>query len=283
MITNCYEISMSPYTLAAKHAVPGYTKMTVNELADGYCAATDNGDEFLRDGYMSALVLRFWSKISKVAMENASLGIEYSDGYDWITGSIMQACDPSNRKWQTNPKINASQVINQILATRYVAAAFYESNLQKNQGRLDQCSLDEVMDSESETTVGDLIEDESASVNPSGGQQVVQALIDNNKLVEAIIIDNVLTKDVFKPEKTTVVTNGVKYSRVNNSFWSFKMVQELNELDEEYIKEFMATYAVPKKMFMAAFEDLKKASNNKKYKLVSATREYLRNNAESYL
>ena len=40
-----------------------YQKLTVEELADGYCDAKDAGIEEIKNYYLSALILRFWNKI----------------------------------------------------------------------------------------------------------------------------------------------------------------------------------------------------------------------------
>lgn len=260
-------------------AIGEYEKISINELANKYCEATDSHNEYQRNVYFSALVLRFWYKINKLYTENLSLGIDREDCFGWVTGAIMMACEPDKRVWQKDPKLNAQQVINQTLATRFVAAAYYESNLQKNQGKHMMASLDDPIDSEDgKITLGDTVPDERYMPDTEGNQAVfiIQDYINKNKIVEAIILDNVANKDVFKHEKHIVKGfdaegNKTRYTQGSSTFWPFKLVKELGTLDDAYIKYFLQTYSVSKAAFDAAFAVIKKANNQKKYKMVDAT------------
>jgi hypothetical protein len=259
-----------------------YNAISINDLADGYCAATDIGDEELRNQYFSALLLRFWYKIPKLCMENQSLGIDQTDVFSWVTGAIIMACDKDARAWQTNPKLNAQQVINQVLATRFVAAAYYDSNLLKNQGRHLECSLDDPLGDEEGSTLGDIIaDDKSATPGDDGVWAIIQDYLNKNKVIEAIILDNVAFKDVFKHEKKIVKSvdhegNPTKHTEYYTAFWPFKLVKELGALDEQYVTYFLNTYSVSRKAFETAFAVLAKANNQKKYKMVDATMTDLR-------
>lgn len=260
---------------SAKH-IDGYSKLSVNELAEGYCDATDSGDEDMRDAYFSGLVLRFWYKINKICSENSSLNLSHSDVFDWITNAILMACDKDARAWRTNPNLNAQQVINQVLSTRFVAAAYYDSNLQKNQGKLNTCSLDDYLTDEDDgTTLGDTIADSSNPYADTDVVAVIQDFINKNKIVEAIIFDNIAFKDCYKHEQKIVKTTNtageaVKYTQHSSNFWPFKLVKELNALDVDYLNYFVSTYSVSKPILNAGFTAITHANNQKKYKMISA-------------
>ena len=254
-----------------------YEKISIDELANKYCEATDEGKEYERNVYFCALVLRFWYKIHKLYVDNITLNLTHTDYFDWVTGAIMMACEKGARTWQTNPKLNAQQVINQVLATRFVAAAYYESNLQKNQGRHLECSLDTPLSADDDATLGDIIPDEATPDSSyDNAASWIQDYIDKNKIVEAIILDTIAHKDVYKHSKKVIKEvdadgNPYKYTQHSSAFWPFKLVKELTALDESYIEYFLSTYSVSRKAFEAAFAALAKANNQKKYKMVDAT------------
>jgi NADH:ubiquinone oxidoreductase subunit len=262
---------------SAKMLGTPYEKVSIDELANKYCEATDNQDDYTRDIYFSALILRFWFKISKMYAENRTLQLSYTDYFDWLTGAIIQACAPDARAWQKDSKLSAQQVINQILATRFVAQAYYESNLLKNKGKLSTCSLDEELDDESGLTIGDRVADDEGYAAPEDTDDKVRCLIQDfiyeNKLLEAIIFDNIAYKDCYKHEKKVIRTTNldgekVSYTRHMSTFWPYKLVKELRELDAEYATYFMNEYHVSTKAFEAAFNTLQKANSQKKYKIV---------------
>jgi hypothetical protein len=266
---------LKSFKLCAKQ-IDNYEKLTVNELADGYCDATDNGQEDLRDAYYSALVLRFWYKINKLYSENLTLNLDKTDYFDWISNAILMACDKDARAWRTNKSLNAQQVINQVLSTRFVAAAYYDSNLQKNQGKLNTISLDDYVGDEGDgITVGDMVADDTNPHAEDEAISVIQNFIDANKIVEAIIFDNIAFKDCYKHEQKVIreknsAGENIKYTKHISSFWPFKLVKELNTLDIEYGRYFISTYSVSPTIFKAGIEAIQKANNQKKYKMIGA-------------
>ena len=278
------EDALKSFKLCAKQ-IDNYEKLTVNELADGYCDATDNGQEDLRDAYYSALVLRFWYKINKLYSENLTLNLDKTDYFDWISNAILMACDKDARAWRTNKSLNAQQVINQVLSTRFVAAAYYDSNLQKNQGKLNTMSLDDYVGDEGDgITVGDMVADDTNPHAEDEAISVIQNFIDANKIVEAIIFDNIAFKDCYKHEQKVIreknsAGENIKYTKHISSFWPFKLVKELNTLDIEYGRYFISTYSVSPTIFKAGIEAIQKANNQKKYKMIGAALKEL----ESYV
>lgn len=264
---------------ACAKAIEDYEKISIDELADKYCEYTDT-ESPERDAYFCALVLRFWYKIYKLYSENVTLNLSYTEYYDWIVGAILMATAPDARAWQKDSKLSAQQVINQILATRFVAAAYYESNLQKNLGKHMTVSLDATMagsDDDKDRALIETIPDES--VDTSASQEavaaVIQHYINNNKIIEAIIFDTIAYKDTYKHEKKVIKTtdsegNPTKYTRHTSEFWPFKVVKELCALSDNYEKYFLSTYSASQKSFEAAFNAIKKANNQKKYKMLDA-------------
>ena len=256
--------------------------LTITELADRYCEAIDGNKSDLANEYFSALVLRFWCKIQKAYTKNkAALRVSKEDCYDWVISSIMMACDKSARIWQKNSNINAQQAINQVFSTRFEKMAYYESNLLKNKGAHVTCSLDEPIgnqDDDKGHTIGDFIADEANEIEKEGDVTgFIQSLLDKDKVVEAIIFDNIADpdKDVFKYKKKTIKTTNadgekVKYIKHTSEFWEFKLIKELNELDGNYKNYFLAKYKVSTGAVNAALDVLARANNQKKYRMLRA-------------
>lgn len=252
----------------------------ITQLANKLCVAMDAQDSDSINIYSSALLLKFWDYVFKIYNKTKTAGKTYEDAIDILWSCIHTACEKKYRAWQTNPALNAQQCISQTIATRGIAAVMYESNLKKNEGFINVTSLDAELDSESGLTLGDTIEDESAAVDNGTARDIIQACIQDNHIVEAIIMDTMATKDVFKHEshikKQIDAETGeeYRYTQSSSTFWPYKLVQELNDLGEEYVKYFLSTYDIPADKFKLAFESLSKANNQKKYKFISRTQEY---------
>lgn len=256
--------------------------LTITELADRYCEAIDGNKSDLANEYFSALVLRFWGKIQKAYAKNkAALRVSKEDCYDWVISSIMMACDKGARIWQKNSNINAQQAINQVFSTRFEKMAYYESNLLKNKGAHVTCSLDEPIgnqDDDKGHTIGDFIADEANEIEKEGDVTgFIQSLLDKDKVVEAIIFDNIADpdKDVFKYKKKTIKTTNaagekIKYTKRTSEFWEFKLMKELNELDGNYKNYFLAKYKVSTGAVNAALDVIARANNQKKYRMLRA-------------
>lgn len=254
-----------------------YETYDIDFLADEYIKAKYNHDERNMNVYMSALLLRFWNKNDPMYQKVKSCGYDRDDVFNKIYECIEVACE--YHAWQDPEKhTNAQACINQVLAGRGVPAMVYEANLQKNTRAA--VSTDQVLDDESGTTVGDMIADDKVIVDDPAADYV-QCLIKKNKIIEAIIADTIAYNDVFKHEKKTIKEekeNGEKYVYTDHSskFWPFKLVQELNSINERYVKYFAGKYIINMDKLTAAVEALNKANNQKKYKMIDSTLKTLR-------
>jgi hypothetical protein len=90
-------------------------KDTIRKMLDGYCKAMDEGDEHLKNLYISGLVLRHWDKVKKLAESCPNIGIQGEEFVDWVVEAIEYAC--KYRKWQKDESVNAQQCINQCIET----------------------------------------------------------------------------------------------------------------------------------------------------------------------
>lgn len=253
-----------------------YEEYSINELADGYCEALDSNNLMNQNIYISALVLRFWYVIGKMYEKCQNFGYEREDMLGKLYECIEAACH--YRAWQDPAKnTNAQACINQVIAGRGVPALIYEANLLKNTKL--NTTLDNPLDETGETTMGDTIADDNSSVF-DGAKDLIQTLVKNNRIVEAIIADNIAYNDVFKHEKKTIKETEedesgeshviYRYTDHTSEFWPFKLVQTLNTLDDKYVNYFTNTYHIDADKFKPAYESITKATNSKKYKFIDA-------------
>lgn len=260
-----------------------YQTVDVGVMADAYCRACDAGDDMEKNKYISGLMLRFWYTIKKMQEKSPGLNLDLDDFADWLYEAIEYAC--KYRKWQdpTN-KVNAQQAINQCIETIRLQH-YYEMNLDKHKVNYQQdlVRLDApAAENNSRLTVGDILEDTNDSNEVKQSQdtdvaeQIVQEQLDNNKVIEAIILDTIAFNDVYKDEKQVVEAfddegNPYKYTKHSLSFWPFKCIQLLSSLPDDYVKYFAKRYEVDQTALDMAVKTIKKSSNQKLYRFLDKT------------
>jgi hypothetical protein len=220
-------------------------KETIRKMLDGFCKAMDEGDEQLKNLYISGLILRHWDKVKKLADSCPNIGIHGEEFVDWVYEAIMLACE--YRKWQKDVSVNAQQCINQCIETIRVRK-YYEFNLDKHKANYNTVSLETPVGDEGDNgvqrTLEDTMYDEYAEEEGrmtdgnSAAKQLIQSFINKKKLVEAIILDIIAfgdTQKVTKKVKKGFDENGesYKYTSYTHEFWKFKAIQILSNLPED--------------------------------------------------
>ena len=261
-------------------------KDTIRTMLDGYCKAMDDGDEHLKNLYISGLLLRHWDKVKKLALTCPNVDLQGEEFVEWVYEAIMYAC--KYRKWQKDERVNAQQCINQCIET-IRKQHYYNYNLDKNKANYNAASFNTPIGDESDNgtqkTLLDTIADENAERearmmgSATTARQIIQTIINKNKIVEAIIMDVIAfgdTEKVTKQVKQGIDENGaeIKYTTYTHEFWKFKAVQLLSNLSDDYQKYFSDNYLVNTSALDAALTVLKKANNQKIYKEITQTLNY---------
>ena len=259
-------------TFMARKLVKPYEDYSIDELADAYCDAVDGDNEVLKDIYISALVLRFWHKIDKMYKSNTVAPcLEHEDFFWWLYEAIEYAC--KYRGWRdTEKKLNAQQCINKCIETIKLQK-YYNLRLDKNKTVNFTVSMDAPIGGESDDaakTVGDMLEAEESWDDHSADDvmMLVQSYINRDKIVEAILIDNIAFNDVQRYFKETVKTETGKYTEVSSEFWPFRLVQIINGLSEEYKCDFLHKYRISEEKLDAVLGYIAKSNNQRLYKLL---------------
>lgn len=261
-------------------------KETIRKMLDGFCQAMDDGDEHLKNLYISGLILRHWDKVKKLADSCPGIDLKGEEFVDWVYEAIMLACE--YRKWQKDESVNAQQCINQCIETIRVRK-YYEFNLDKHKANYNTVSLETPVGDEGDNgvqrTLGDTLCDENAEAETNmtegnvAARHLIQSFINKQKLVEAIILDIIAfgdTQKVTKVIKKGIDENGesYKYTTYKHEFWKFRAIQLLSNLPEDYAQYFAENYMVNPNALIAALDLLKRANNQKLYRELDKSLQY---------
>lgn len=264
-------------TMLARKLVKPYEQYSIDELADAYCDAVDNKNEALKNIYISALILRFWYTIDKMYKANTvAPSLEYEDFFWWLYEAIEYAC--KYRGWQDPEKnLNAQQCINRCIDTIKLQK-YYDLRLDKRKAVNHSCGLDDPIkvngSSDATKTIGDVLEAD-VDLNDCYAEDdaicLVQSYIDRNKIIEAILLDNIAFNDVQRHFKKTVkrqTESGDTYRYIEHSseFWPYKLVQIVSKLPDTYKSYFLSRYTISEEKLAAILDIINKANNQKLYR-----------------
>lgn len=265
--------------ICAKKLSQPYESYTIDELADAYCDAVDNNDDTLKDIYISALLLRFWYTIDKMYRANkVAPSLEYEDFFWWLYEAIEYAC--KYRGWRDESKnLNAQQCINKCLETIKLQK-YYVLRLDKYKTVNHSISLATPVDGhemggvprtiehtlESDENIDDCHADDDA-------ERLVQSYINRNKIIEAILLDNIAFNDTRKHFKKVVKTTNsygetTRYTEHSSEFWPYKLIQIVSKLPTTYKSYFMDRYNISEEKLTTVLEVIDKSTNQKLYKLL---------------
>lgn len=251
-----------------------YESYSIDELADAYCDAVDTNNSALKDIYISALILRFWYTIDKMYRANTvAPTLEHEDFFWWLYEAIEYAC--KYRGWKDpSKKLNAQQCINKCIDTIKLQK-YYNLRLDKHKAVNYCCSLDTpvIGNDGTEKTIEDVLNSEEYYDDHSSEdvKMLVQSYINNNKIIEAILIDSIAFNDVQRHFKKVIKTKNsdnetIKYTEHSSEFWPYKLVQIVSKLPVTYKKYFMEHYTISEKKLDTVLTAINKANNQKLYR-----------------
>lgn len=271
-------------TLLARQLEKPYEQYSIDELADTYCQAVDDGDETKKNIYISALILRFWYTIDKMFTSNTvAPSLEREDFFWWLYEAIEYAC--KYRGWQDPAKnLNAQQCINKCIETIKLQK-YYDLRLDKHKTVNFTCSFETPLggDSEEGKTLGDLLESDTRIDDSSEDDAIllVQSYIDCNKIIEAILLDNIAFEDVMRHTKKMVRTTSasgepIRYPEYSSEFWPYRLVQKVSKLSNSYKDYFLHRYKISEEKLTAILDIIDRANNQKLYRYLDKTLAELR-------
>lgn len=273
-------------TAQARKLLKPYEQYSIDELADAYCEAVDTNDETLKNIYISALILRFWYTIDKMYKANTvAPSLEHEDFFWWLYEAIEYAC--KYRGWKDpDKKLNAQQCINKCIDTIKLQK-YYDLRLDKRKVVNHCCSLDTPLGGEGDDaskTIGDMLEAEGSSDDYSIDDDailLVQSYINRDKIIEAILLDNIAFNDVQKHFKKTIKTTNtegevVRYTEHSSEFWPYRLIQIVSKLPDTYKSYFLSRYNISEEKLTAILDVIDRANNQKLYRYLDKTLAELR-------
>lgn len=111
--------------------------MTPQQLADAYCDMDEAGNEFGRDQYWAALLLRYWYYIYKWYAMPRTLGEGFEELFDWLNESVK--CAMWYRSWRPRRKFEVKEG-KKVVGIRWDENPQYASALEK--GAIDEYVAD---------------------------------------------------------------------------------------------------------------------------------------------
>jgi hypothetical protein len=264
-------------TFQARRLVKPYEHYSIDELADAYCDAVDSGNNELKDIYISALILRFWYTIDKMYRANkVAPTLEHEDFFWWLYEAIEYAC--KYRGWKDPSKnLNAQQCINKCIDTIKLQK-YYDLRLDKRKVVNNCCSMDTPLGDDSGKTIADVLENEEHIDDHSNDDAIslIQSYINRNKIIEAILLDNIAFNDVQKYYKKTIKTTtldgeAIKYVEHSSEFWPYKLIQIVSKLPDSYKRDFMKKYNISEEKLDSILGVIGKSTNQKLYRYLRST------------
>jgi hypothetical protein len=272
-------------TMYARQLMKPYESYSIDELANAYCDAVDTNNTVLKDVYISALILRFWYTIDKMYKANkVAPCLEHEDFFWWLYDAIEYAC--KYRAWRDpSKKVNAQQCINKCIETIKLQR-YYELRLDKNKVVNKCTSIDTPIGEEdnSSKTLADTLESEDCLDDCYADDDaiaLVQSYINRDKIIEAILLDNIAFNDCQRHFSKVVKKQNdegdtYRYTEHSSEFWPYRLIQIVSKLPETYKDYFLHKYDISEKKLPAILEIIKKANNQKLYKYLDRTLSELR-------
>ncbi len=262
--------------ICAKRLSQPYESYSIDELADAYCEAVDTNNATLKDTYISALILRFWYVIDKMYKNNTVAPcLEYEDFFWWLYEAIEYAC--KYRGWKDPTKnLNAKQCINKCIDTIKLQK-YYDLRLDKKKTVNHCCSMDTPIGNDKEgnaKTVGDMLESEEFTDDCMANDNaisIIQSYINCNKVIEAILLDNIAFNDVRKHYKKVIKTTNtegeaIRYTEHSSEFWPYRLIQIVSQLPDSYKNTFMKRYSISEDKLDSVLDVIDKSPNTKLYR-----------------
>ena len=242
------------YVQMASVVVPNWRKLDVNALCNLYLEHEEN--PFERSGYFSAVLLKKWGYIGRHYINSKASGFTIEQCYDMVCDAVLYVL--KHHKW-TDPenKLFGDKSAPDKCLNRCIYSArqreYYLSNLDNRRTNFGGISLDSIIEETGDHTdvLSDASEDFSSDDSFSSNlviKEIITEMFNSDKIIEALILDNIVNDDCFMEHKATSVyetEDGVKkYNTYSFDFKLGKLVNNLNGYDINTIRKICTHYSI---------------------------------------
>jgi len=243
-------------------------KEQIDYIANKMKEAIDNKDSYNYNLYFGALTINFIYRRPEIERKIYTLKLGETGAIDVITKGVLRAFDYC--AWQNPDKhTSAQQAINQCISTE-ILNLFYFSNLDKNSANYNTASFNAILknnknDNESR---GQTLEDKLAAPMPmrralSKVESLIREYISKDKLLTALVIDNIAFADSEKVTKEVTKTESGKDVKIYREFSLTRLKKNLLELDDVYLNYFADRYTVSVSKVSEVINDIKELPSAK--------------------
>lgn len=278
-----------------------FQNLSKTALANGYCDADEAleqaklvhnaADEYkydkLRSAYHAALMLRYWYKIFEWQKSSSSLNLDFIDFVDWLYDSLWVAF--YYRMWRyeykaevkhgrfiawkldadgnriPNPYYNdpnaPDKIINRCCGSMR-GRVYQYYNKDKRKTDVQKYSIDQSKEAFGDAAYYDVEEMYTQDFKNDGTYSIIESLIKQDKLIEALIVDGVVNYNSFKEQRAS---DG---RTCTMEFSKRALVKHLNSLNRNILSEFILTYNADKTKVIDAVNIIENTSNQKLYKMI---------------
>ena len=239
------------FRLGQKEDVP----YDIQELADMYLLAEDQGDRQAMSMYFSALMIRYWHMTSYLYSKSDTLaGITREDMVDWLADALLKALkyrswqDPSKAVSQDKRK-GAEKCFNQCITSMRQFWFKHYNQLKRKDDKELQSLDDEAYpgsDKDSKATIMDTVGQDDEPIGPC--DEIIEKALDNGDLFAALVVDGIANRDLF-----------VHAKKGPGRFSLPKMFAYLSDIPAEDVWEFAMRYGVGEKAVMGEADRLRSA------------------------
>lgn len=200
--------------------IPNQKELSKTELCNLYIE--NENDEFLKNCYFSAIILRYWNKIYKL-QSDTYLTASFEDAYQWVVDSILYALN--HRKWldENNKLFSDPDAPDKVINRRIKCLRInhlISQNRTKRKIQINLLSLDSFDDSDN--FLGEY------TYKHNFVNDLIQAKCNEYEFIDAIILDLIAFGDCSIEDDLEDLTDTVY------------------QIDDDYINGFSSQYGVDK-------------------------------------
>ena len=256
--------------------IKNWNKYTKSQLANMYCDARDNKNKYLMDSSYSALVCKYWYMVPYMYNQSKSTKLDIEDFVGWLCESLDVAFKYSrwrdiNNPLSKDPKAPEKVINRCIFSTRQRWYAYF--NKDKRKSNFISYSIEDSYEEFGDSAEGIEIYDN----HDTSCIEIIDYLIKNGKIIEALIVDGICFHDTIKEVKSSELKNlNIPQYMLSEK----KLIKHLNNLDDKFFKYFINTYNIDKRQLKNIMLKVNKLPNKKLYNYVNETLSNLKNDEE---
>ena len=237
--------------------IPNWHKMNKNDLINKYLEVED--DPVLADAYMSAIIVRYWSAISKYHYLSYKSVKDITTYYDWLVLAIMWAV--KHRKWKdpTNKLYGdpngPDKVVNRVIKSERLIW-FQAANIPKRRGEITLESIEKLQNDLGDLAPIPVYDDDPVNSGTSDISAIVDRAFKNKEYIMAFVINGIINYNVFNKVKDESGKTYLEFSKK-------KLMRYVNRLDDDDCALFASYFHMPLNTVQNARDECFQMSRNR--------------------